>query len=744
MSNPTAAAAAAALLQAVENYDMEVLNTNTKLLPLRWTFHNNSSNSSNLNSSNSSNSSTSKQQRPIPLQIYHADRVLPADLFVCMREEERKLLGNEYDSGSETETSVENNLEMMAQSQSHVENNLEMMAQSPSSQFLSPSLPSVSIPVLAPFNNPPSPPVHQTCPSYLSERVNYLFRPRENIGEMGSSGTSIMYLCHSSPRILNNDALTYSLLLAKILQLPIMIVIVVSPETLSGERPSNCFLKSALERFAFGCRNKLGVPVLPVCCNDKDVDSYRTTMKLLLQGFTPNTVVMDNTHNKRFRPWPPPTSRLSDWCHSDIVEVETLCLCSNNSLSSRSLSTSTTSTSTLLPDSITDFDKKLVAPAVGKWRNSQSLLKLLSIGIGLTPGKVFQPHIQQTLLLPETSKMEDVSCENVSCHQCQLKIPANLLGASCSSSSSIVLLSLNDLKEKQHFNGGKKIQKSFNNQDGSESSALLAVARLVRALLPATTGGRQQMEQFMRSLESNPSEIGQEQIMNFIRVGSLSKRTVIDLLLGHRSEAFHCSAFYHWIDMLTTPRHITNLFTKSATCCGYIIYNSISVPEFNYFKFIDRYKSLHLNNTSRPPKSHALWQALVEGSEVGINVVIPHVNQSRHYAGAIEKAQTSDRVFNCLQYRLISQGDMHPTLLISWISRMKTLLNNNSFQTFDLVMLMLRRYYLGAPCHIDVVMSGVVQAFNTTLSESESQLVGRECWDALQQQYISCKCVVSS
>jgi hypothetical protein len=515
-----------------------------------------------------------------------------------------------------------------------------------------------------------------------------------------------------------------------------MVIMVLSAETLLGKSPASQFLKTSFGQFASILQTKLGIPVLSICC-PVGSSFRRSIMKEVIECYNPHTVVVDNATNKSTRAWPPLKKLTLEWCHSFVVEAESSCLVQ---LATWNLFKDNTHDGS--ENTIKTFDLNCVRKSVCEWRASSELLDILALGIGLIPGQTFQPEIQKLLLQTD----DDSS-------NCVVTVPHMLLQF-FSGTADASLLSLDELLSNASTRVDKSTNKStqvpliFRNGEGSESSALLAVSTLIRTLASTSSnhGAATWAESSMRMLDCNPNQVGQEQLMNYLNIGSLSPRVLVDLVLGHRAE--HRREPYQWMEWLTHPdqcvgtcrgRGLFEHVARVSECASYCIYNSITCREFAYLQFFESLQQSSLNavssNQLAPLTSRTMWKTLVCGADVERFVLLS--TEHRLLVGSLECGSTSDEVFNILQFRLVTEGQIHPVYLKPWIFRAERLLHN-PFLSFDFVITMLRKYHLGASQNFDFVLGIVVRIYQNKQVWKETTMVahaGREFWESLKRKH---------
>jgi hypothetical protein len=705
-----------------------------------------------------------KEKKIIPARVFDAKMSLQANLFVCLREHEKKLLGDEYmESGQEDvvinyQASTEEDQQSLAidvvQVQSYEFSNLNSKNTTTSEpSFTTNSATTTAATIQQPFD----------CPESLKNRVRVHYRST-NTAETSSNipRSSIMYLCSSVPRLVDNIALTYSMWLGKRLQLPVMVVMLVSidlfPISSSQTLPvAGIFQLSALESFGRILQSKFGIPVL--VASYSGFDHYRATMKKFIQSYKTHTVVVDNGVNSIARLWPPSVDELSKWCcQATVIDVYDSML---------------VEPSTVLPSNMTlrQFDGSIITAAANQWRKTNDLYTILGIGIGHVPPTdktLYQPNIQKILLGNELHDKKELI----------ISVPSELMNEE----SQVVLLDLEDLSDASRNVSSCTSSSSattpstntpittFNSiVDGSESSALLAVSHLIQSN-PANCAE-------MKNLEINPSQIGQEQLMSYLHVGSLSPRVLVDLVLGFRTN--HKQEPYEWFKWIVSlNRRKTYGMGKLSTfqnssskfLTENIIFHSVSKREYVFFLLNQRIlKDINTSTLHFPSFSMSLWQILLSNGElknkccvrdgnIGTEDVpaLSLSNRSYCYPGSLKDACTNDSAFNCLQNRLRHSGFIHSELLSPWIYRLQRLLTasasssitngstgiSESFVTFDFILKMLYRYMLGASNDFNIVLGYVITSMKNTYNEqqqqhfrTESERVGRPFWDTLRNIY---------
>ena len=238
----TALNEAATLMHAVEQYDETALRASihyNSTMPLRYT----------------TLASTSTVQT---IQMIHEPlRNLPNDLFDCLREEEHKLLG----TTESPEIEETNDVDMM-----ELEQDEEVI------QLPPPNTTTTTTTTSTTTTNTIATP--QSCPPPLRPHVRFLYTPSK---PPTIPPETILYYCQSAPRLLDNTALTYALHLARQHQLPIFILIVLSPNTISGKNTSDEFLKTTYSEFAVSIPNK--------CSQNCNVYTKLTILFLLFSFF---------------------------------------------------------------------------------------------------------------------------------------------------------------------------------------------------------------------------------------------------------------------------------------------------------------------------------------------------------------------------------------------------------------------------------------------------------------------------
>jgi hypothetical protein len=249
----TALNEAATLMHAVEQYDETALRASihyNSTMPLRYT-----------------TSSTSTVQTIQMIQ--EPTRNLPDDLFDCLREEEHKLLG----TTESPEIEETNDVDMM-----ELEQDEEVIQLPPPNTTTSTTTTSTNTTttIATPQSCPPPlrPQVSTTSLLTLYEHVRFLYTPSN---PPTIPPETILYYCQSAPRLLDNTALTYALHLARQHQLPIFILIVLSPNTISGKYTSDEFLKATYSEFAVSIPNK--------CSQNCNVYTKLTILFLLFSFF---------------------------------------------------------------------------------------------------------------------------------------------------------------------------------------------------------------------------------------------------------------------------------------------------------------------------------------------------------------------------------------------------------------------------------------------------------------------------
>ena len=488
-------------------------------------------------------------------------------------------------------------------------------------------------------------------------------------------------------------------------------------------------------------------------------------LQCIIQSYKPHSIVLDNPNNQIIRTWPPPNHMLSEWCNTNIVEVDTSSFLPMVPMQ-QSVNTTTTPTKNI---SLQHFDKHYIAPAVGRWRSSTTTYELFNIGIGLTPGTLFQPTIQQSLYVTKSTTNATTNTTNATNanHQnhnesntnpFQLSIPSMLSEyITTSTTTNIIRLSLAELQQRsiryqQH-------QPIFNEKNGSESQALLAVARLLHSFPPISKTKPKNL-----ILDCNPSKIGIENILNYLKVGSLSKRILIDLLLGHRKNpTTHCTELYAWIEWLSVLQHqqcMATSFHQTSMVSAYAIYHLISKYEYQLFQFKYHNPKYHLFQSKVRARSivprvqliQLLWETMTNGanndaaqaSSFSSTSSTSSTSETRDpfcFAGALEQSHTQDSAFNSMQSRLRCEGQLHPLLFGCWVSRIKTLLRSTSLQSssyvaFDFIVRMLDRYLLGGSNDFDVVLCHLVDILDTVQhfeigGQSEAAIIGRDVWEEM-------------
>ena len=100
----------------------------------------------------------------------------------------------------------------------------------------------------------------------------------------------------------------------------------------------------------------------------------------------------------------------------------------------------------------------------------------------------------------------------------------------------------------------------------------------------------------LKMADCNPSHTGQEQVLAFIRVGSLSPRVLIDLVLGHRKEQHPYGQWFQsivasgttattWQQVKGVPWTVSS-FEHNCDCAKCIIFMHVTVREYTYFTFL--------------------------------------------------------------------------------------------------------------------------------------------------------------
>ena len=727
---------ARALLQAVEDHQaveeqQQHLATHDFFMPIRWTF----APGADHHVPGSHRLASFHVARSVP-------RSVPPDLFACLHASERLLLN---DSGVSTEEAREHKMYSSNVLSPPSSTTAASHPASPSARPLPPARPP-SPAKTPPSAKPPPPPPNDPfpeCPRQLSRHLNLLHAPLLPY----KTSASVVYLCESCPRLLDNCALAYALWISRKHQLPILVVMIISVETLLGKSPASHFLNTAFGRFASILQTKLGIPVLSICCVNST--AHRNIMREIIQCYQPHTVVVDNSHNQSTRAWPLPPIAISEWCHSLVVEANSSCLVELTTWKS-------------FQDDIIDankkniknnrksFDLNCVQKSVGEWRASSELTDILALGIGLIPGQQWQPEVQN--LLFQTDNEGGNNCS----------VPPALLHF-FNGTTDAVLLSLNELLssastrvDKSTDNHTQAPSNFCNSREGSESSALFAVSTLIRTLTSASSNDSSSTskwtESTMRMLDCNPSQVGQEQLMNYLNLGSLSPRVLVDLMLGHRVK--HRQEPYQWMEWLTHPDQClgttwrgTGLFEHVergvSGCASYCIYNSISCREFDYMQFVESLQQTNLKAVSNqllaPLTSKAMWKTFVCVGKYDANkdILTPLSTENHHLVGSLERSSTPDEVFNILQFRLVKEGQIHPVCLKTWIICAEQLLHN-PFLSFHFVITMIRKYHFGASRNFDFLLSKVVHTYQNQREWKKINMVengGREFWESMKRKY---------